>query len=72
MTIKLKFPEAGNLSLASKPWYIVLSVTPELSVGKRRTINVDRTRDRNVPAPETEAIAARLQELLSPKCLWRC
>jgi hypothetical protein len=33
---------------------------------KRRTINPDHIRDRNVPAPETEAIAARLQELLSP------
>ena len=36
------------------------------SMVKRRTINPDHIRDRNVPAPETEAIAARLQELLSP------
>lgn len=33
---------------------------------KRRTINPDHIRDQNVPAPETEAIAARLQELLTP------
>ena len=35
-------------------------------MGKRRTINPDHIRDRNVPAPETEVIATRLQELLSP------
>ena len=38
----------------------------ELSMGKRRTINPDHIRARNVPDPETEVVAARLQELLSP------
>ena len=35
-------------------------------MSKRRTGNPDHIRDRNLPAPESEAIAKRLQELLTP------